>query len=488
MAKKSNLVLIMTAIFTATFMTSVETTIITTALPTIISKLHGVSLQSWVFSVYLLITAISTPIYGKFSDQIGRKPVFLTGLFFFTIGSFFCGISPSMPLLIASRIIQGIGAGAIMPITFTIIADLFTYEKRANIMALNNTAWGVSALAGPLIGGFIVDRLNWHWVFFINVPLGVIVILLVIFGYNDQKIVTGRKYIDIPGITSLSASLISLLLLFQNLSNHASSRLLEFSLLLVFIATSSIFLAVEKKSVDPLIPLSLFKNSTFTAQILTALFLSGAQIGFQVYFPIWLQAIYRAPASVAGLAITPSPVMWLIASFFVGKLIKRWAPRQIILLVTSVLLITYIPLVFSNQNFNIIFFYVIAGITGASLGIVITTNTVIAQKLVPEENVGLASSMLTLGRTLGQAIMTGMYGLIFNLSLSGQLDKHHGLSLSQVNKFINSNSQGNINNSVRESLNYILLTTLHNIFYLVIVMFILTIIVNFFDKQKKLNK
>ncbi|MHC9536375.1 MDR family MFS transporter [Dellaglioa sp. BT-FLS60] len=483
--KKTNLVLIMTAVFTATFMTSVETTIITTALPTIINKLHGISLQSWVFSVYLLITAITTPIYGKFSDQIGRKPVFLTGLVFFTIGSFFCGVSQSMPILIVSRIIQGIGAGAIMPITFTIIADLFTYERRANILALNNTAWGVSALAGPLIGGFIVDKLNWHWVFFINVPLGVIVILLVLFGYNDKKVTTGRKHIDISGITSLSISLITLLLIFQNLSNQDSSIILEITLLLVFISTTLIFLVVERKSVDPLIPLSLFKNRTFSAQIITALLLSGAQIGFQIYFPIWLQALYRAPASIAGLAITPSPVMWLVASFFVGKLLKKWAPKQILLVVTLILIVAYIPLVFSNQNFNLVWFYVIAGITGAALGIAITTNTVIAQKLVPEENVGLASSMLTLGRTLGQTIMTGMYGLVFNLSVGSQLSKHRELSLSQINEFINSNSQESIINSVRKLLSNVLLITLHNIFYLVILMFLLAIIVNFFDKQKK---
>lgn len=157
MTRKTSTTPVMIAILLATFMSSVETTIITTALPTIISQLHGLSLQSWVFTVYLLATAISTPIYGKFSDRIGRKPVFLVGLILFTLGSLLSGFAPSMLFLIVTRTIQGLGAGAIMPITFTIIADLFSYEQRANVLALNNTAWGISALAGPLLGGFIVD-------------------------------------------------------------------------------------------------------------------------------------------------------------------------------------------------------------------------------------------------------------------------------------------------------------------------------------------
>lgn len=169
----------MLAILLATFMTSVETTIIMTALPTIVSQLHGISLQSWIFATYLLLTALTTPIYGKFADRIGRKPVFLTGLILFSTGSLLCGLSNNIIMLVLFRALQGMGAGAIMPITFTMIADLFDYQKRSTMLALNNTAWGVSALLGPLLGGYIVDKLNWHWVFFINVPIGILVIVII---------------------------------------------------------------------------------------------------------------------------------------------------------------------------------------------------------------------------------------------------------------------------------------------------------------------
>ncbi len=141
--------LIMVAVFIATFMTSVEVTIVTTALPAIISELHGLAFQSWIMSAYLLTTAVTTPIYGKLADSMGRRNVFLWGGIVFTGGSFLSGLSPSILILVVARGIQGIGAGAVMPLTFTIIADNFSFKQRANVLAFNNTAWGLSALVGP---------------------------------------------------------------------------------------------------------------------------------------------------------------------------------------------------------------------------------------------------------------------------------------------------------------------------------------------------
>jgi EmrB/QacA subfamily drug resistance transporter len=474
---------VMAAVFIATFMTSVETTVVTTSLPAIISDLRGLSLQSWVFAAYLLATAVTTPLYGKLSDRVGRKPVFIAGLCFFIIGSLLCSLSPSMSVLIAARVVQGIGAGAVTPVTFTIIADLVPYEQRAKILAMNNTAWGVSALVGPLIGGFLVDYLSWHWVFLVNVPLGLLVLILITTCYKGQASSSTKLHVDVVGMVYLSAALISMLLGFQLLSGK-NGGYFAFPLFGLAIVCVGLFIHTERKASDPIIPLTFFRSSTFNAQILSAMLLSGAQIGFQVYFPIWLQSLYAAPASIAGLAVTPSPVMWLVSSFFVGALLKRWAPKRIIIVCTIIQAIAYLPLVMHFPSMPMLAFYIVAGITGTGLGIVITTNTMIAQHLVPPDSVGAASSMLTLGRTLGQAVMTGVYGLVFNWGISARLANHPDVRQSDVNGFISSTASQNFSGNERAELGSMILPSLREVMVVVLVMFGLTLVVNVLDKQK----
>lgn len=480
-ANHSNLFILLMAIFITTFMTSVETTIVTTALPTIVSELHGISEQNWVFSVYLLTTAISTPIYGKLSDQLGRKPMFLIGILIFIMGSILCGIAPTMSVLILSRAIQGVGSGALTPITMTIIADVFSLSQRANIMAMNNTAWGISALVGPLIGGFIVDKLNWHWIYFINVPLGIIVFILISFFYKEVHSKKKLLNIDYKGITYLTICLLAFLLGLQWISKLSSNLILVgICLTLTFVALI-LFIHTEKKAIDPVIPLTLFKSWTFTVQILTALILSGIQIGFQVYFPMWLQSIYRASATVAGLAITPSPICWLLSSFLVGFLMKKFSPKSITIPVVIIQGLFYFSLIIAKITFPLFMFYVIAGITGTGLGIVITMNTIVAQETVPVGNIGTASSMITLGRTLGQTIMTGIFGLIFNLVISSKLQNNRKISMKIINKAVNSNIQLHMTYNLHHLLSEILLSAFHGIFLIVLILFIIGLVINMSD-------
>ena len=157
-------------------MSAIEGTIVSTAMPTIVGDLHGVSLMNWVISIFLLTNAIFTPIYGKLSDIFGRKRVFIFGIIIFLIGSMLSGMAHSMGFLILWRALQGIGAGSIMPVSNTIIADIYPIEKRAKVMGLNGSAWGIASIIAPLLGGFIVDNLSWHWIFFINLPIGIITI------------------------------------------------------------------------------------------------------------------------------------------------------------------------------------------------------------------------------------------------------------------------------------------------------------------------
>ena len=368
--KPQNRGLVMAAVFIATFMTSVEVTIVTTALPAIISDLHGLAYQSWIMSAYLLTTAITTPIYGKLADTIGRRGIFQWGVVLFTLGTLLSGLAPHIFLLILARALQGIGAGAVMPLTFTIIADYYDFAHRANVLALNNTAWGLSALVGPLIGGFLVDQLSWHWVFFVNVPLGILVFLLIQIGYREPSREHGVLTIDWLGILWLAVTLIALLLGIQALDRQP---VLAGVLLVLALAAGLLLYHQEQKAPDPLIAPKMFHNFTFTVQILTALLLSGVLIGYQVYFPIWLQSLYHLGATTAGLVVTSSSVLWLASSFLVGPLIKRFVPRTMTLWLVAILTLAYLLLTIASPHFPVWAFYVIAMINGTVMGIVIST-------------------------------------------------------------------------------------------------------------------
>ncbi|USS90496.1 MDR family MFS transporter [Fructilactobacillus carniphilus] len=477
--------IIMLSVLLASFMTSVETTIVTTALPSILSSLHGLAWQSWVFTAYLLTTTLSTPIYGNLSDHWGRKPVFLIGLSCFTLGSLASGLAPNLPVLIGARALQGLGAGAVMPITFTLIADTFPLSERSTMMAWNNTAWGISALIGPLLGGFLVDQLSWHWIFFINVPLGMLVFGLIYAGYQESAQPTTTLKLDWRGSCWLAISLMTLLSLLQLLSNQQINWITLISVLLLFLVALSCFIRAESHATNPIIPLTLFHNRTFTIQILTALFLSGMQFGFQIYFPIWLQSIYRVSATVAGLAITPSPIAWLLTSFSVSALMKRWAPKRITSPIVIVQLAFYLTLIFSSTTFPLLMFYIIAGVTGAGLGIIITMNTVVAQAEVPETDVGTASSMITLGRTLGQTIMTGLFGFIFNLTINSGQRQHPSISHSLLNQAVAAKNMAKLKISMTQThnLDQILLTAFHHVFFLCTLIMVVIILINLLDPR-----
>lgn len=467
--KSNNRGVIMAAVFIATFMTSVEVTIVTTALPAIISELHGLAYQSWIMSAYLLTTAITTPIYGKLADTLGRRKIFLWGVLVFTLGSLFSGLAPTILLLIIARAIQGVGAGAVMPLTFTIIADNFDFEERANVLALNNTAWGLSALVGPLIGGFLVDQLSWHWVFFVNVPLGVLVLLLVWFGYREHFEQKTKLVIDRVGITWLSLGLITTLLAIQILNSQV---ILALILAVIALVSFGLFIRQEKRFEDPLISPKMFHNRTFTIQIVTVTILSGILIGYQVYFPIWLQSLYQVSATGAGLVVTSSSIMWLLASFFVGRIISRFVPKRVVLVMVAILLAAYVSLLFADLNFPVWLFYAIAILNGLVMGIVISMNTILSQHLVDDTMVGSATSVLTLGRSLGQTVMTGIYGAVLNLMI--KLNLNSGVTFGQVN------------DANRQVIDPIILTALHTVFGITVTMIAIVWLINLTDPNKEI--
>ncbi|GKQ42472.1 MFS transporter [Companilactobacillus sp. RD055328] len=480
--RETNVKVVTVAVFVATFMTAVEGTIVSTAMPTIIGSLHGVSLMNWVFSIYLLMTALSTPIYGKMADIIGRKPVFIFGLILFTIGSLLCGLSNSMEMLILSRVIQGLGAGSIQPVAFTIIADIYPIEKRARVIGLNGSAWGIAAIIAPLIGGFIVEHLSWHWVFMINIPIGIITIFMIYYGLIEN-VERKKTVVDYKGTILLVALLLSMMLGMQSLSNK--SVVVPITLFAISIIALIAFIYVEKRAEDSIIPLKLFTNKTFVIQNMIALLVSGYLIGFEAYIPTWMQGVLGLRASLGGFAVTPSSIMWIIASLWAGYLLKKMAPNRIIYISLIFLFISALGLVLAPITSPFWYFLLVATVSGMGFGLTITTTTVATQSAVPEDEIGVATSFNTLSRMIGQTLMVSVFGIVLNQKMISGVAANDKYTMDMMNKLIDPQTATSLPQELLPGLRKILFEGLHNIYIVGLILIILTLVLNLMEIRNK---
>ena len=420
--RETNVLIVTISVFVATFMTAIEGTIVTTAMPTIVGSLHGIEIMNWVFSIYLLTNAMFTPIYGKLADKIGRRSIFIFGTLVFIIGSAMCGFSNTMLTLIISRAIQGIGAGAMMPVALTILADMYSAEKRAKMLGLNSTAWGIASVVGPLTGGVIVDTIGWHWIFFINVPIGLVLIGLVSYYLVEEKQEKDNKKMDIQGSLFLMTMLLTLLLAFQFLS-ESGFDLKVIGMLGATILSIFLFIRAEKNAEDPVISLELFSSRIFIVVNLVAALISGFLMAVEVYIPMWMQGVLGYKAGLGGLVLAPLSILWVYGSSLVGRWMVLHSMKTVLLRTLGIALIGGVSLLVIPMKMPFIVFLVISGITGIGVGGTIVATTVQAQNSVEMDQLGVATSFNTLSKTIGQTVMVSVFGLILNTITRTELAK-----------------------------------------------------------------
>lgn len=483
-AKQSNVMLVTIALFVATFMAAIEGTIVSTAMPTIVGDLHGVALMNWVFSIFLLTNAIATPIYGKLADSIGRKPMFIGGITIFVFGSVMSGLSHSMLVLIIWRAVQGIGAGSILPISNTIIADIYPLEKRAQVLGLNSSAWGIASVIAPLLGGFIVDQLSWHWIFFINLPIGLIVMILVQLYFHEEKRQTKSK-MDVGGTCWLTIMLLAIMYAFQLVGQSPINWKIVASCFLVTVIAAIMFIRRERVAEDPLIPMELFDNRTFVVQNIVVFLVSGFLIGYEVYLPDWTQGILGLQASMAGFAITPSSLMWIVGSFIAGKLLVKTTPYSIINLSLFFILVGGIIMVLIPAYTPFLAFLLISVICGTGFGLTVTTSMISVQNTVKPTEIGVATSFNTLARTLGQTLMISIFGIVMNMTMLRGVRQTEGTTLKMMDKLINPMTANQLSSHVLPKLRTILYHSLHNVFIVALILIVIAFAVNFADRKKK---
>jgi len=405
--------MLIVAICMAMFLAAIESTILLLAIPIIVKDLHGFDLISHVFSVYLLTSAISTPVYGKMSDMYGRKNAMLVGMTIFIAGSAFCGLSQTMVVLIISRAIKGLGAGSILTVSFTIVGDVFPLNERGKIQGAISMVWGVAALIGPFVGGLLINFLSWHWIFFIVIPLGVPTFFIIQTKFNET-IVKRKHRIDVSGIISLSLAMIAFLSIF--ILGEEGGTWLNIRNILLFIISAVmlfVFYRIEKRAVEPLVPFDVLTKSSIFINLIAMIF-TGVLIGVDVYTPIYLQNVRGFGPLVAGLILLPMSVSWTLVSIPMGKLVIRFGGKPVNLVGTILTIISLVPILVFTKNSEVAFLIAAIFFMGIGLGIGMTTQTMLIQESVGFEKRGSAIAVNTLLKTLGQTIGISVFGAVFN--------------------------------------------------------------------------
>jgi EmrB/QacA subfamily drug resistance transporter len=311
--------LITLATLIGTFLAALDATVVGTAMPTVIGELGGLELYPWAFASYLLAATVTGPVFGKLSDTYGRKPVYLAGIFLFLLGSVLAGTSQSMAALIFFRTIQGLGAGAVQPVAITIIGDIFELEARARIQGLFGAVWGISAVVGPAAGGFITDLISWRWVFYANVPFGIIAAVLLA-ATLSESFERRERSMDYLGTALLTGGLVAVLLA---LLGGGATELSVATLAPFFggMAVLALFVLVEWRAEDPVVPLDLFSERIIAVSALGNVAMGGVLLGVSVYVPLFVQGALGGTAITAGAAVASLSIGWPVGSFVGGRLL-----------------------------------------------------------------------------------------------------------------------------------------------------------------------
>ena len=309
---KNNKVMLTAGLLVGLLVAALDQTIVDTAFPRMIADLHGETIFTWVITAYMLASTSIVPVVGKLADIYGRKIFYLGGMILFVGGSMLCGIAQSMPQLIAFRAIQGIGGGMLMPIAFTIIGDVFPGEQRAKMQGLFGGVWGLASIFGPKLGGWITHNYTWRWIFYINLPVGLIAFTLMFLFYKESK--GARRPIDWVGSITVTSGIVALLLGLNRGEEWGWSSPATLGLFAVAIALLVTFVYVEKRVEEPVIDPSLFANRTFTIMSLAGFLMGVGMFGAIIYVPWFIQGVVGVNPNQAGNVMTPMMLTMVVSS------------------------------------------------------------------------------------------------------------------------------------------------------------------------------
>lgn len=414
--------LTMAGVLLVMLLASLDQTIVSTAMPRIIADLHGIDRYTWVTTAYLLTSTVMVPIYGKLSDMFGRKPIFLVGIVLFLVGSALSGAAQGMNELIAFRAFQGLGAAALMPIAIAVVGDLFSPRERGKWQGLTGAVFGLSSILGPLVGGWITENSTWRWVFYVNLPVGIAALLVLIFLMPTLRISTKNATIDYLGAALLVMGTVPLMLGFT-WAGTPNNGWLSPQIIGLFAGSLAAFIVfftyeayLERHDRQPIINPSLFKNKAFSLSVMITMITTMGMFGSIFFLPLFAQAILNISATNSGLLLTPMMMSLIFSSIISGQLVSRLAHYKWIA-ITGMLIafggaLLFLRLNVSSQWNDILVAMIVLGL---GLGFSMSLYTIIVQNALPKM-IGQATSALTFFRQIGSTIALAAMGSVMTVS------------------------------------------------------------------------
>ena len=421
---------ILFAVMLGLFLGALDQTIVGPALPTIVTQLAGNDYYVWAVTIYLLTSTVTVPFWGKLSDLYGRKPIFMIGIVIFLIGSALSGLSQNMGMLILFRGIQGIGAGSLFPVALAVIGDLFTPQERGKYQGLFGAVFGIAFVVGPLVGGFLTEQVAWNWIFYVNIPIGIISLVVISRLLPTVKTIRATRNFDILGGVIFTIAVTALLIGLTNkgILDQATHQLHQWTdpsvggLIVIGLIGIAAFLWAESRAKEPIVPLDLFRNRTYASSMVATFFAAFAFFGAIVFLPRWFQVVHDFSPTYSGLAALPLMVGLIFSSIVSGLIVARtgrykWmVVAAIALMGVATLLMTQLT---AETPLVIVWFWMF--LAGLGVGPTFSVFTIIVQNAVPFSMLGVATSNLTFFRQIGGTVALAFVGTIFGTTFQEQL-------------------------------------------------------------------
>lgn len=416
------IMVIIVALMLAMLLAALDQTIVATALPRIATDLHGLNKLAWVATAYLMTSAISTPLYGKISDQFGRKKIFQFAIVLFLIGSALCGLSQNMDQLVAFRALQGLGAGGLMSLSMTIVGDIVSPRQRGKYLAYFGAVFAISSVAGPLLGGFFTDTFSWRWVFYINIPLG-IVALTAIAARLHLPVRKSDKRIDYVGAGLLAASVVPLILgTVWGGVTYPWSSVTIISMFVGSVIAGTAFVLWERKAPEAIIPMHLFKNDIFSVSVILSLLAGIALFAAILFIPEYQQIVRGYSAVKSGLLLLPLVGGMLTTLIISGRLITKFGHYRIFPIigtaVTAIGMFLFSHISLSTSQLQLSLWMVVLGL---GIGSFLQVMTLAVQNAVPRDELGVATATSTFFRSMGSSLGGAIFGAILTNRLAFHL-------------------------------------------------------------------